>query len=95
MDVVAVAQAALAALGLEPDNPDWDLPLPALRPMSPREQLDWNLAWGREHLAPWLGRRIRRTSSGLGRAAKQGRYRTVSPRRASDNAAAPETRLAE
>ncbi len=75
-----VAQAALVGLGLEPDSPDWDTPLPARPPMSRREELDWNLSWVREHLAPWLGRRIRRTSSGAGRVAKQPTYRTVPPR---------------
>lgn len=65
-----VAQAALVALGLEPDQPDWAEPLPARPPMSRREALDWNAVWARDHLAPWLGRRIRRTSSGAGRGAK-------------------------
>lgn len=74
------AQAALVGLGLEPDIPDWEEPLPAQPLMSRREQLDWNIVWGRDHLAPWLGRRIRRTSSGADRAAKQAEYRIVSPR---------------
>ncbi len=74
-----VAQAALVALGLEPDSPDWDEPLPPVPPMNRREQLDWNVVWAREHLAPWLGRRIRRTSSGAGRSAKQPSYREVQP----------------
>lgn len=74
-----VAQAALVGLGLEPDRPDWDEPLPAHDPMSRREQLDWNLAWGREYLAPWLGRRVRRTSSGAGRSAKHPQCVEISP----------------
>ena len=90
-----VAQAALAALGLEPDDAEWAVPLPARTPMSRREQLDWNLSWGREHLAPWLARRIRRTSSGVGRTAKQPGYRTVSPRPAAGSAEATDERLAE
>ena len=90
-----VAQAALAALGLEPDEPDWDAPLPALPAMTPREQLDWNLVWSRDHLAPWLGRRIRRTSSGIGRAAKLPGYHTVSPRPAAGNAEATHSHWAE
>jgi len=90
-----VAQAAFAALGLEPDDPGWDIPLPARPPMTAREQLDWNLSWGRDHLAPWLSRRIRRTSSGAGRTAKQAHYRTVSPRPAAGNAEAEDERLAE
>jgi lysophospholipase L1-like esterase len=74
-----VAQAALVALGLTPDTPDWDEPLPPLPPMNRREQFDWNLVWAREHLAPWVGRRIRRTSSGAGRSPKQPAYREVLP----------------
>lgn len=74
-----VAQAALVGLGLTPDRPNWDEPLPPQARMSRRERLDWNLAWGRNHLAPWLGRRIRRTSSGTGRIAKQAGYREMLP----------------
>lgn len=74
-----VSQAALVSLGLAPDSPDWDSPLPPAAPMTRRETLEWNLAWCRDDLAPWLGRRIRRTSSGQGRAPKQPTYRVVSP----------------
>lgn len=74
-----VAQAALVGLGLEPDTPDWDEPLPPAPAMSSRERRDWNIVWAREHLAPWVGRRIRRTSSGDGRSAKQPTYRDVLP----------------
>lgn len=90
-----VALAAFAALGLEPDDPDWATPLPASTPMSRREQLDWNLTWGREHLAPWLGRRIRRTSSGAGRTAKLPEYLRVRPRVTAGRAEAPDEHLAE
>jgi lysophospholipase L1-like esterase len=74
-----VAQAALVGRGLGADRPDWDEPLPAATPLTRREALDWNLAWGREHLGPWLGRRVRRTSSGADRAPKQPEYRVVCP----------------
>ena len=90
-----VAQAAFAALGLDPDDPDWSAALPANAPKSRREQLDWNLTWGREHLAPWLSRRIRRTSSGTGRTAKFPQYRTISPRPTAANTEAVPERLAE
>jgi lysophospholipase L1-like esterase len=90
-----VAQAALVGLGLEPEDPDWNTPLPPPAGMTRRERLNWNLAWGRDHLAPWLSRRIRRTSSGLGRSAKQPAYRTVSPRRVTGNAGTADARLAE
>ncbi|MBK9696032.1 MAG: SGNH/GDSL hydrolase family protein [Propionibacteriaceae bacterium] len=74
-----VSQAALVGLGLDPDSPDWDTPLPPATPLSRREAMDWNRIWVRDHLAPWIGRRFRRTSSGHGRAPKQATYRLVSP----------------
>jgi lysophospholipase L1-like esterase len=73
------AQAALVALGLPPTMPDWDEPLTFQPPMSRRERLEWNLVWGRDHLVPWLGRRVRRTSSGVGRTGKHPRYIVVAP----------------
>lgn len=74
-----VAQAALVSLGLEPSRPDWDTPLPAVPPLNFREAVDWNLVWGRDHLAPWLGRRLQRTSSGAGRTAKFPTYVDIAP----------------
>lgn len=74
-----LAQAALVGLGLEPDAADWDEPLPPAAPMSRREAIDWNLAWARDHVRPWLARRIRHTSSGAGRAPKQPTWREVQP----------------
>ncbi|MFZ0531092.1 MAG: SGNH/GDSL hydrolase family protein [Propionicimonas sp.] len=74
-----VAQAALVGLGLAPDDPDWARPLPPAPPLSRKEALDWNLVWVRDHLLPWLGRRVRHTSSGIGRAPKQPDYRMVAP----------------
>jgi len=75
-----MAQAALAALGLAPDDPDWATPLPPAPVLSRRERFDWNYVWARDHLLPWLGRRVRRTSSGAGRVPKQPDYRLVEPR---------------
>lgn len=74
-----VAQAALVALGLQPEQPDWDEPLPPAPEMSRKEQLEWNYVWARDHLRPWLVRRIKRTSSGAGRSAKQPTYRQIQP----------------
>ena len=74
-----VAQAALVALGLEPDRPDWDEPLPPLPVGTRRGRWESDLTWGRDFLVPWLGRRIRRTSSGVGRTPKQPSYRTLAP----------------
>ncbi|MFN8119920.1 MAG: SGNH/GDSL hydrolase family protein [Micropruina glycogenica] len=73
-----VSQAALAAVGL-PTRPGWDDPLPPEPAKSRREWLDWQLTWAREHAGPWIGRRIRRTSSGAGRSAKFPQYVEVPP----------------
>ncbi|MFT3862331.1 SGNH/GDSL hydrolase family protein [Micropruina sp.] len=73
-----VSQAALAALGLEP-RLGWDDPLPDEPPKSRKEWLEWQVNWAREHAGPWIGRRIRRTSSGAGRSAKFPQYVPVPP----------------
>ncbi|MCW3158214.1 SGNH/GDSL hydrolase family protein [Micropruina sonneratiae] len=74
-----VSQAALVAVGL-PASDGWDDPLPELPAKTRREWLDWQLSWARQHAGPWLGRRIRRTSSGAGRSAKLPEYVAVPPR---------------
>ncbi len=66
-----VAQAALVALGLEPDVPDWDDPLAPLPPAPFVDRARANARWLRVHAAPWAGRRIRRRSSGDGHAPKR------------------------
>jgi lysophospholipase L1-like esterase len=79
-----VAQAALVALGLPPDRLDWDDPLPPAAPSSVPDGLRTNLAWTRDYLVPWIGRRLHHTSSGDGRTGKQVTYRRVSPTTSSD-----------
>lgn len=59
-----VAQAALVALGLEPDDAEWDDPLTPLPPVAAVERLRGNLDWLRTHVYPWATRRLRRRSSG-------------------------------
>ena len=72
-----VAQAALVALGLPPDDASWDDPL-APRPPVPRlEQARADAAWLREHAYPWATRRLRGRSSGDLRAAKRPEPRPV------------------
>ena len=64
------AQAALTALGLDPDDQHWSRPLrPELRNRSERWRDD--VAWLRRDVVPWVGRRLRRTSSGTDRRAKR------------------------
>jgi lysophospholipase L1-like esterase len=58
---------------------------PAARP---RDRAAWRAArredyrWAREHFGPWIGRRIRGTSSGDGRQAKRPELAPVAPSRA-------------
>jgi len=66
-----VAQAALVALGLEPDDDAWDDPLAPLPPLPRTEQLRADAAWIREHVYPWATRRLRRRSSGDLRVPKR------------------------
>lgn len=74
-----LAQAALVGLGLGPDRPDWDSPLPPPPPLSRRESAAWNYTWLRDHVAPWVGRRLRGRSSGDGRGPKHPTWVPVLP----------------
>jgi lysophospholipase L1-like esterase len=65
-----VANAALVALGLEPDDAAYDTPLDAAPPAAFREAARANAAWMRQHVGPWVKRRLTGTSSGDGRSAK-------------------------
>ena len=84
-----VAQLALHTVGLPPTMPGWDVPLPEVdRPSAPRRaQQDY--LWARDHLAPWVGRRLRRTSSGHGRTPKLPAWVTLSPTREPAEEATP------
>ncbi|MEX0168781.1 SGNH/GDSL hydrolase family protein [Streptomyces sp. LMG1-1-1.1] len=65
-----VAEAVWQALGLAPEE-DWRIPLP------PAERPGWasrrvaDARFAREHLGPWIGRRLTGRSSGDGRAPKR------------------------
>ncbi|MFJ8309828.1 MULTISPECIES: SGNH/GDSL hydrolase family protein [unclassified Streptomyces] len=78
-----VAEAVWQTLGLDPED-DWRAPLP------PAVQPDWtarrsaDLRFARQHLVPWIGRRITGRSSGDGRSgahfdAGRGRAFWVTP----------------
>ena len=66
-----VAQAALVALGLAPDDPQWARPLPAAEPIPARDQWRTDAAWLRREVYPWARRHLRGLSSGDGRTAKR------------------------
>jgi hypothetical protein len=59
-----VALAALAALGHDPVEDGWRTPLPPGVRASRREAAAANAQWAREHLGPWVQRRLRGQSSG-------------------------------
>lgn len=67
-----VAARVLTALGMEPPAEWWSLPpLPAGAPRG--------FAYYREHVGPWVRRRLTGTSSGDGRAAKFGEWTPIVP----------------
>ncbi|MEJ1155436.1 SGNH/GDSL hydrolase family protein [Microbacterium marmarense] len=67
-----VAARVITALGLEPPTGWWSLPpLPASAPRG--------LDYYREHVGPWVQRRLRGTSSGDGRQPKFGQWTTITP----------------
>ena len=66
-----VAQGALVALGLPPDDERWDDPLAPLPPLPLAARVRADAAWLRTHASPWLARRLHRRSSGDGRAPKR------------------------
>ncbi|MFT4299221.1 MAG: SGNH/GDSL hydrolase family protein [Aeromicrobium sp.] len=57
-----MAMAVLDALGVEHDLEP--LPLPPAVLLTPAQRRAAHLAWAKEHAGPWVGRRLRGTSSG-------------------------------
>lgn len=72
-----VAQGALVALGLEPDDAGWDDPMAPLPPLPRTAQLRDDAQWFRDHAYPWATRRLRGRSSGDLRRPKQAELRPV------------------
>ncbi|MFE9257449.1 SGNH/GDSL hydrolase family protein [Streptomyces sp. NPDC006879] len=67
---VRVAEAVWQALGL-PAETDWRAPLPADAGASWAVRRSGDLRFAREHLLPWVGRRLTGRSSGDGMPAKR------------------------
>ncbi|MEW1659252.1 SGNH/GDSL hydrolase family protein [Streptomyces sp. NPDC093707] len=65
-----VAEAVWQTLGL-PAESDWDTPLPAAIPPGWAARRTADLRFAREHLGPWIGRRLTGRSSGDGRTGAQ------------------------
>ena len=59
-----VALAAYETLGHTADEADWRIPLPPQPRPGRLVSLRENALWAREYAAPWVGRRLRGTSSG-------------------------------
>ncbi|KAE8762742.1 SGNH/GDSL hydrolase family protein [Georgenia thermotolerans] len=74
-----VTQAALVALGLAPDDAAWEDPLAPLPPVARAARLRQDLGWVREYAGPWVGRRLRRRSSGDARPPKRPELGVVVP----------------
>ncbi|MGA5351941.1 SGNH/GDSL hydrolase family protein [Streptomyces thermodiastaticus] len=66
-----VAEAVWQALGYEPEDPEWCTPLPPTAPPSWVSRRISDLRFTREHLLPWIGRRLTGRSSGDGRPPKR------------------------
>lgn len=66
-----VANAALVALGLGPDDADWDTPLPPRPPLSFGDTVNWHAEWVSQELVPWMVRHFKGQSSGDGRGPKR------------------------
>ncbi len=72
-----VARMVLEALNVENDlEPMLPAPMP---PQSWRQARAEDLQWAREHLVPWVIRRIRHQSSGDGRLPKRPRPSSITP----------------
>lgn len=69
------AGAAAEALGL--GGPGWREPLPQTRPASLVQRRSADLAWAQAHALPWVGRRLRRQSSGDVVTAKDPTWQAV------------------
>ncbi|UNO38623.1 SGNH/GDSL hydrolase family protein [Streptomyces sp. MST-110588] len=65
-----VAEAVWQALGYDAEF-DWDAPLPAFVRPGWRARRTSDVRFAREHLVPWIGRRITGRSSGDGRPPKR------------------------
>ncbi|MFJ3720776.1 SGNH/GDSL hydrolase family protein [Streptomyces sp. NPDC090057] len=66
-----VAEAVWQALGHEPEDPEWHVPAPATLPPGWVHRRVADARFARQHLLPWIGRRLTGRSSGDGRPAKR------------------------
>ncbi|WP_432136891.1 MULTISPECIES: SGNH/GDSL hydrolase family protein [unclassified Streptomyces] len=66
-----VAEAVWQRLGYPPEDPRWHAPIPATAPPGWVARRAADARFTRQHLLPWIGRRLTGRSSGDGRPAKR------------------------
>ncbi|MFE7210548.1 MULTISPECIES: SGNH/GDSL hydrolase family protein [unclassified Streptomyces] len=66
-----VAEAVWQTLGHEPEDSEWRTPMPATARPDWRARRVADARFARQHLLPWIGRRLTGRSSGDGRPAKR------------------------
>ncbi|MEU9559101.1 SGNH/GDSL hydrolase family protein [Streptomyces fumanus] len=66
-----VAEAVWQTLGYEAEDPQWHVPLPTALPPGWVLRRAADLQFARQHLLPWIGRRLTGRSSGDGRPPKR------------------------
>ncbi|MGZ6790740.1 MAG: SGNH/GDSL hydrolase family protein [Mycobacteriaceae bacterium] len=66
-----VALGALTTLGFPAEDTQWSTPLPPAAPISREAAARANARWAKEHVGPWVQRRLRGESSGDHLSAKR------------------------
>ncbi|MEV6996932.1 SGNH/GDSL hydrolase family protein [Streptomyces sp. NPDC093982] len=66
-----VAEAVWQTLGYDPEDTEWRTPMPATLPPGWTSRRVADARFARQHLLPWIGRRLTGRSSGDGRPAKR------------------------
>ncbi|MFH8341811.1 SGNH/GDSL hydrolase family protein [Streptomyces sp. AM6-12] len=66
-----VAEAVWQSLGYPPEDAEWHVPMPATAPPAWLHRRTADLRFARQHLLPWIGRRLTGRSSGDGLPAKR------------------------
>ncbi|MET9732538.1 SGNH/GDSL hydrolase family protein [Streptomyces sp. NPDC006458] len=66
-----VAEAVWQSLGHDPEDTDWHVPPPATLPPGWSARRVADVRFARQHLLPWIARRLSGRSSGDGRAPKR------------------------
>ena len=66
-----VAEAVWQTLGYDPEDSDWHTPMPTAVPPNWMSRRVADARFARQHLLPWIGRRLTGRSSGDGRSGAQ------------------------